>query len=117
MSAYAHPLNDGDDLGREQKRRSVSAETTPGGRDPIKWVLLEKTMGLLPAQIMADRLKVEGIPARARQEGAGAFGLTVGLLGEGRVYVPKEREAEARELLEQIAQQPIEWEDDESFDA
>ncbi len=69
-------------------------------------------MGLIPAQIMASRLQFEGIPARARQEGAGAFGLTVGILGEGRVYVPKEFEDEARALLDQIAEEPIDWEDE-----
>lgn len=91
---------------------SGSAETPRGGREPIRWVTVEKTMGLLPAQILAGRLESEGIRARAMQEGAGrAIGLTVGLLGEGRVYVPAEQEEEARELIKQIQNEPIEWED------
>lgn len=91
---------------------SGSAETPKGGQEPIKWVTVEKTMGLLPAQILAGRLEAEGIRARAMQEGAGrAIGLTVGLLGEGRVYVPEEQEEAARELIKQIQEEPIEWED------
>ena len=91
---------------------SGSAETPQGGREPVRWVTVEKTMGLLPAQILAGRLQAEGIRARAMQEGAGrAIGLTVGLLGEGRVYVPAEQEEAARELIEQIQNEPIEWED------
>ena len=113
MTSYAHenPLGNGR-LERGEKSDRLSAETTPGKRDPINWVVVQKTMGLIPAQIMADRLIVEGIPARASQEGGGVFGLTVGILGEGRVHVPKEREDEARELLDALAQEPIEWEEE-----
>ena len=72
--------------------RQVSAET--------KWQVVAKTPGLTPAQIVADSLTAEGIPARAWQEGAGvAFGLTVGLLGTGYVAVPEEFEEEAKSIL------------------
>ncbi len=111
MASYAHdnPLGSGQLSGEP-----ISAETTPGKHDPIKWVVVQKTMGLIPAQIIADRLTIEGIPARATQEGGGVFGLTVGILGEGRVHVPEERKEEALELLESIAQEPIDWEDTNS---
>lgn len=70
-------------------------------------------MGLLPAQMSANLLKHEGIPARAWQEGAGtALGLTVGILGTGNVSVPEEYEAQARAILEEIADAPIDWEVD-----
>ena len=66
-----------------------------------EWVVVEVTDGLLNAQIVAEHLHAEGILAIATQEGAGrALGLTVGVLGEGRVLVPAEFEAQARELLD-----------------
>ncbi|MGB1249641.1 MAG: putative signal transducing protein [Candidatus Promineifilaceae bacterium] len=112
--AQSHPLPDEEPRAKITKVSgtiSNSAETPKGGRTPIKWVTVEKTMGLLPAQILAGRLESEGIRARAMQEGAGrAIGLTVGLLGEGRVYVPKEQEQEARQLIEEIQNEPIDWE-------
>jgi hypothetical protein len=59
-----------------------------------------KTAGLAPAQIIAQRLRSEDIPARAWQEGAGrAFGLTVGLLGNGYVIVPESYLDQAKAIL------------------
>ena len=113
--AQSHPLPEEEPRSTIKKvsgTMSGLADAPKGGREPIRWVTVEKTMGLLPAQILAGRLQSEGIRARAMQEGAGrAIGLTVGLLGEGRVYVPAEEEAAARELIEQIQNEPIEWED------
>ncbi|HFC12811.1 MAG TPA: hypothetical protein ENJ56_08195 [Anaerolineae bacterium] len=115
MAAYTHgkSFEDRDDKLKSRKTGTVSAETTPSGKQPIKWVLIEKTMGLIPAQIMADRLQYEGIQARAIQEGAGAFGLTVGILGEGRVYVPSEQEEEARLILAEVAKESAEFDEEE----
>ena len=71
-----------------------------GDSKEIKWQVVAKEPGLAPAQIIANRLVSEGIPARAWQEGAGqAFGLTVGLLGTGYVAVPEEFEEEAKAIL------------------
>ena len=85
-------------------------ETTPGGNEPIRWVTIYKTLGLVPAQIMAGRLEAEGIPARAWQEGAGqALGLTVGLLGNGHVSVPDTYADEARQLLDEIEKENEAW--------
>ena len=68
-------------------------ETTPGDKKEVHWVEVAQTFGLAQAQIMAGRLKSEGIPAYAWQEGAGqAAGLVVGLLGAGHVMVPEEFE-------------------------
>lgn len=113
MAAYTHGQSFEDDETTSRKASVSSAETTPSGKNPIQWVLIEKTMGLIPAQIMADRLKYEGIQARAIQEGAGAFGLTVGILGEGRVYVPRDQEVEARQILVEIAQEVVDFDDEE----
>jgi len=69
----------------------------------IKWEVVVKTAGLTPAEIIAQRLQSEGIPARAWQEGAGqAFGLTVGLLGNGYVIVPETYLEEAKAILEEV---------------
>lgn len=66
----------------------------------VKWEVVARTNGIMPAEIIAGRLNADGIPARAWQEGAGeALGLTVGLLGNGFVGVPEEYAAEAREIL------------------
>jgi hypothetical protein len=74
--------------------------TTPGGDKETKWKVVATTAGLTPAEIIAQRLQAEGIPARAWQEGAGqAFGLTVGLLGNGYVVVPEPYVEEAEEIL------------------
>lgn len=76
------------------------SETTPGGKKPVKWEVVARTLGLLPAQIIAGRLHAENIPVRAWQEGAGrALGLTVGILGTGYVEVPTPFLEKAREIL------------------
>jgi len=84
----------------------------PQGEDrEIHWKVVAKTAGIASATIIADRLRTEGIPARAWQEGAGqAFGLTVGLLGTGYVVVPEEMLAEAEKILSEP------WDSDEIDD-
>lgn len=77
--------------------------TTPGKKQEIKWKIVAETPGITPAIIIANRLKEEGIPARAWQEGAGqALGLTVGLLGTGYVAVPEEDVTAALEILKDV---------------
>ena len=67
----------------------------------INWVVVEQTMGITVAEIIAGRLQSEGIPARAWQEGAGeALGLIVGRLGTGHVVVPEEFAQDARDILD-----------------
>lgn len=91
-----------DEKGEQEAVSSETSEqaTTPGGRREIKWEVVTKTSGLAPAEIIAQRLQTEGIPARAWQEGAGqAFGLTVGLLGNGYVIVPDSYLAQAKAIL------------------
>ncbi|KPK10797.1 MAG: hypothetical protein AMJ56_07250 [Anaerolineae bacterium SG8_19] len=92
------------DRDQEEERKEVDKPmektTTPGGDKETKWKVVATTAGLAPAEIIAQRLQAEGIPARAWQEGAGqAFGLTVGLLGNGYVVVPEPYVEEAEELL------------------
>ena len=85
-----------------------AGESTPGGEQETKWEVVTKTAGLATAEIVVGRLKAEGIPARAWQEGAGqAFGLTVGLLGNGYVLVPESYVDQANAVLEE----PVEIDD------
>ncbi|GMQ77898.1 MAG: hypothetical protein BMS9Abin02_0389 [Anaerolineae bacterium] len=75
-------------------------ENPQGSDNEVSWIVVEKTAGITPATIIANRLISEGIPARARQEGAGqAIGLTVGLLGNGYVVVPEEFVDQAEKIL------------------
>lgn len=84
----------------EEKRSPRTETATPGGKKEIRWEVVTKTPGIAPARLIAGRLKAEGIPARAWQEGAGqAIGLTVGLLGNGYVEVPEAYAGQAREIL------------------
>lgn len=70
------------------------------GKKEVKWEIVAKESGLATAQIVANRLRSEGIPANAWQEGAGiAFGLTIGKLGTGYVVVPQEYREEALSIL------------------
>ncbi|UCG26173.1 MAG: DUF2007 domain-containing protein [Chloroflexota bacterium] len=97
-----------DDDREAQNDESSDAQehlTTPGGDREVKWEVVTKTAGLAPAEIIAQRLQSEGIPARAWQEGAGqAFGLTVGLLGNGYVVVPESYLDQAKAVLEEAAE-------------
>jgi hypothetical protein len=91
------PMDEHEENGATESR---SESTTPGGVKETKWVVVAEMAGLAPAEIVADRLEIEGIPARAWQEGAGkAFGLTAGLLGTGYVMVPEVYAEEAKEIL------------------
>lgn len=75
-------------------------EGVGGGSHEVRWEIVARTNGLLPAQIKAGRLEAEGIPARAWAESAGlAIGLTVGLLGTGYVSVPEDFSEQARVIL------------------
>lgn len=86
-----------------RENREITA--TPGGGREVKWEVVTTTAGLAPAEIIVGRLRAEGIPARAWQEGAGqAFGLTVGLLGDGYVVVPESYLDQARAILEESDQ-------------
>ncbi|MGH2537831.1 MAG: putative signal transducing protein [Candidatus Promineifilaceae bacterium] len=78
--------------------RAEESGREAGGTAP--WEVVAETAGLAQAQILVGRLQSEGLPARAWQEGAGqAIGLTVGLLGVGRVLVPAELAERARAVL------------------
>jgi hypothetical protein len=77
-----------------------AGSSTSGSQQEIKWEVVSKTAGITPAEIIVGRLKSEGIPAMAWQEGAGqTFGLTIGLLGTGYVVVPEAYADQAKAIL------------------
>lgn len=79
----------------------------------MRWVTVAHTFGIMQATIIVGRLRAEGIPARAWQEGAGqATGLIVGKLGTGHVVVPEAFEAQALTILA-VTPDEIGWEEEE----
>lgn len=106
MGSNSLPLN--------KRDKNKANEATGGGDEPVRWEIVTKTPGLMPATIIAGRLQAEGIPARAWQEGAGqALGLTVGILGTGNVAVPSTFADKAREILADIEHSSSFIEEDE----
>lgn len=68
--------------------------------EDIKWVKFWETSGSLSAEVIAGRLRTEGVPAWVWQQGAGAaMGLTYGPMGRGHVMVPEEQLEAARRIM------------------
>jgi hypothetical protein len=102
--SYSLPIDD------HNSSSSRTSDTSPWGDEEIRWKIVARTFGLAPAAILAGRLRDEGIPARAWQEGAGhAIRLTVGILGTGNVAISEDYVDDARLILEDTG----EVEDDE----
>ncbi|MCK6627355.1 MAG: DUF2007 domain-containing protein [Anaerolineae bacterium] len=77
-----------------------AAETTPGGDEPVKWVIIRANLSPGEAVVIRGRLESEGIPTVLQQEAVGVvLGLTVGPLGSARVFVPEDRFEEAEAIL------------------
>jgi len=96
------PHEDDKETQAEEGETGEANTATPSGDRPSQWKLVTKTAGIVPATIIVGRLQANGIPARAWQEGAGqAYGLTVGLLGDGYVMVPETYLEQAKALLEE----------------
>ena len=51
------------------------------------------------AEVLAARLRAEGIDARVRSEAAGPYHFTVGQMAEAEILVPPDMVADAREVL------------------
>lgn len=68
-----------------------------------EYVLAYTTTGHILAESIVTLLKSFGIRAFTSQESAGiAYGLTIGPLGEAKIYVPEEQLEEAQHILEQM---------------
>ncbi|MCA9939297.1 MAG: hypothetical protein KC418_11675 [Anaerolineales bacterium] len=114
MSEAAFPLKSMNSESYAAGADRNAVETTPGHDEEVRWVVIQETGGILPAQVIAGSLQAEGIPAIAWQEGAGrAIGLTVGLLGNGYVSVPQNYEQQARDFLAMMDDLEEEWEEED----
>ena len=69
--------------------------------DDMKWEKATEVYGRLEAELLKSFLEAEGVPVELFQEGAGqsVYAVNVGALGLVEVFVPKERLAEALELI------------------
>jgi hypothetical protein len=73
--------------------------------------------GMLEAEMIVNFLASQGIEAMASQESVGmTYGITVGPLGEVKVYVNEEVEADAHQALMEMEQGVYELPDDEDED-
>lgn len=86
--------------------------------EDIEWVKFWETPGSLSAELIAGRLRSEGIPAWVWQQGAGAaLGLTYGPMGRGHVMVPEEDLEAARmimaEDLSAVAPERDDWSEED----
>lgn len=67
-----------------------------------EYVVVYTSMGPLAAEVVKGRLESAGIPALLKYESVGrVYGLTLDGLGEVQVLVSKDREQQARSLIEQ----------------
>ncbi len=71
--------------------------------DSTEYIAVYEASGMLAGESVRLMLEAKGIPAFVSQESAGiAFGLTIGTLGRAKIYVPTNREEEARQLLQDM---------------
>lgn len=72
--------------------------------DKLTYELLTEVNGRMEADLLKSFLEAEGIPVEIFQESIGVnnYPTTIGNLGYAQLFVPKERAAEARQLLEQF---------------
>mgnify|MGYP001765743325 CR=1 FL=1 len=70
--------------------------------DELKWEVLVEIQGRLNADLLESYLEAHGIDVELIQESVGhtIYPVTVDGLGRVQVFVPKEKLAEARQLLE-----------------
>lgn len=82
------------------RENSIASETTPGGEQPVRWVVIRANVAPGEAMILKSRLESEGIPTLVQQEAVGTvLGLTVGPLGSAKVLVPESLTDQALAIL------------------
>lgn len=70
--------------------------------------------GMLEAEMIVNFLASQGIEAMASQESVGlTYGLTIGKLGEVKVYVPEAQENQAHQVLMEMEQGVYELPDED----
>lgn len=79
---------------------ATEIETTPGGKQPVPWVVVGVNLTPAEAAIIKSRLESESIPAVVQQEAIGSLlGLTIGPLGSAKVLVPEPLAEQALAIL------------------
>lgn len=79
---------------------STSMKDNDALPDDIEWVKFWETPGILAAEVVAGRLRAEGVPAWVWQQSAGtAMGLIYGPMGRGHVMVPEDLLEAARQVM------------------
>lgn len=103
---------------QSQKQREIAAETTPGGTESTRWVVVAQNLNPGEAAVIKGRLDSENIPAVVQQEAVGSvLGLTVGPLGSANIRVPEPLAEKALAILaETFDIEDDEYEDDEGDD-
>ncbi len=72
----------------------------------MKLKKVAEAQGITEAEIIKNFLEANGIPAGLRYESIGkVLGLTTNGLGIVKIFVPEEREKEAKELIESAKSQ------------
>ena len=80
--------------------KATDSETTPGGKEPTRWVAIGAHFNPGEALIIKGRLESHDIPAIVQQEAMGSvLGLAVGPLGSAKVLVPEPLVAQALAIL------------------
>lgn len=75
---------------RSKREKTASSETTSGGTESTRWVVVRVNLNPGEAAVIKSRLESYDIPAVVQQEAMGVvLGLTVGPLGSARVLVPE----------------------------
>jgi hypothetical protein len=96
--------------------RPSTAETTAGGSQPARWLVVAHHLTPTEALVIKSRLDSEDIPAVIQQEALGAvLGLTIGPLASATVLVPEALAEKAAALLaETFDDEP--WDGEDSLD-
>lgn len=77
-----------------------------------EWIHVYTAYGQLDAAMMVDFLMANGIEATSLQESLGTvYGLTVGPLGEAKIFVPEKDKEAALELFRQMEEGKLELPD------
>ncbi len=96
------------------KNQDAAAETTPGGREAVPWVVIAKNLNPGEATVIKGRLESLEIPALLQQEAVGSvLGLTVGPLGSAKLLVPEPVAEKALSILAETFEDEI-WEEVDS---
>ena len=102
-------------IGPQEDSSRDAAETTSGGTQPTRWVVVADNLNPGEAIVIKGRLESENIPVIVQQEALGAFmGLTVGALGSAKILTPETLAERAIAILEDTFEpdeEPFEEED------